>query len=78
MTKKINVAFVYKPSYKFLTGNHFDNTTYYFFMLALKRNSRINIFILCLNLNRLFFVHGFILEMGGVCILHSFLQQLIH
>ena len=43
MTKKINVAFIYKPSYKFLTGNHFDNTTYYFFMLALKRNSRINI-----------------------------------
>ena len=43
MAKKINVALIYKPSYKFLTGNHFDNTTYYFFMLALKRNSKINI-----------------------------------
>lgn len=43
MTKKINVALIYKPSYPFLTGNHFDNTTYHFFMLALKRNSKINI-----------------------------------
>lgn len=43
MTKKINIAFIYKPSYKFLTGKHFDNTTYYFFMLALKRNSKINV-----------------------------------
>ena len=43
MIKKINVALIYKPSYTFLTRNHFDNTTYHFFMLALKRNSKINI-----------------------------------
>jgi len=40
---KIKVAFIYHESNIFLTGNHFDNTTYYFFMLALKRNSKINI-----------------------------------
>jgi len=43
MKEKIRVAFIYKPSYKFLTGNHFDNTTYYFFMHALKRNPRLEI-----------------------------------
>lgn len=40
---KINVAFIYKPDNVFLTGNHFDNTTYDFFMNALKRNNRINV-----------------------------------
>ena len=43
MKEKIKVAFIYKPSYKFLTGNHFDNTTYYFFMHALKRNPKLEI-----------------------------------
>ena len=43
MNEKIKIAFVYKPSYKFLTGNHFDNTTYYFFMHALKRNAKLEV-----------------------------------
>ena len=43
MNEKIRVAFIYKPSYKFLTGKHFDNTTYYFFMLSLKKNSKLDI-----------------------------------
>ena len=43
MEERIRVAFIYKPSYKFLTGDHFDNTTYYFFMHALKRNPRMEI-----------------------------------
>jgi len=37
------VAFIYKPDYPFLTGQHFDNTTYYFFMKALKRNSKLDV-----------------------------------
>lgn len=40
---KIKVAFIFKPSYKFLTGDHFDNTTYFFFMHALKRNPELAI-----------------------------------
>lgn len=43
MKEKINVAFIYKPSWAFLSGRHFDNTMYYFFMHALKRNSSINV-----------------------------------
>ena len=43
MVDKIRVAFIYKPDYPFLTGQHFDNTTYYFFMKALKRNSKLNV-----------------------------------
>ncbi|RZD48632.1 MAG: hypothetical protein CXT78_01005 [Thaumarchaeota archaeon] len=43
MKNKINVAFIYKPSDIFLAGNHFDNTTYYFFMEALKRNESLEI-----------------------------------
>ena len=38
---KIKVAFIYKPSNQFLTGNHFDNTTYDFFMNALPRNKTL-------------------------------------
>ncbi len=41
--QKIKVAFIYKKGYQFLTGQHFDNTTYFFFMHALKRNSRIDV-----------------------------------
>ena len=41
--EKIKVAFIYKPSDKFLTGNHFDNTTYYFFMKALRRNEKLDV-----------------------------------
>lgn len=43
MEKKIKVAFVYKKNYIFLTGNHFDNTTYFFFMHALKRSKKLEI-----------------------------------
>ena len=43
MKDKIKVAFIYKPSDVFLTGNHFDNTTYYFFMEALKRNNSVEV-----------------------------------
>jgi len=41
--KKIRVAFIYKKNYTFLTGNHFDNTTYHFFMHALKRSKTLEI-----------------------------------
>jgi hypothetical protein len=41
--KKIKVAFIYKGSNKFLTGKHFDNTTYDFFMKALCRNNYLDV-----------------------------------
>lgn len=41
--EKIKVAFIYKKNYVFLTGNHFDNTTYYFFMHALRRNQNLDV-----------------------------------
>jgi len=40
---KIRVALIYKSSYSFLSGSHFDNTTYNFFMHALKRNENLDI-----------------------------------
>ena len=40
---KIKIAFIYKPSNQFLTGQHFDNNYYNYFMKALKRNSRIDV-----------------------------------
>ncbi|MGY5148952.1 MAG: glycosyltransferase [Candidatus Nitrosopumilus sp. bin_68KS] len=43
MTKKIRVAFIYKKSNEFLTGKHFDNTYYNFFMKALKRNEHLEV-----------------------------------
>lgn len=43
MNKKIKVALIYKKSYVFLSGNHFDNTSYYFFMYALKRNNNLDV-----------------------------------
>ena len=36
--KKIRVAFIFESSNVFLSGHHFDNTYYHFFMDALKRN----------------------------------------
>lgn len=38
---KIRVAFIYKGSNKFMTGKHFDNVYYNFFMKALRRNNEI-------------------------------------
>lgn len=43
MNDKIKVALIYKKSYKFLSGEHFDNTTYHFFIHALKRNKNIEV-----------------------------------
>ena len=43
MKTKMEIAFIYNPSNKFLTGQHFDNNYYYFFMKALKRNPKINV-----------------------------------
>lgn len=40
---KIKVAFIYKNSNIFLTGKHYDNTYYHFFMSALKRNQDIDV-----------------------------------
>ena len=39
--RKIQVAFIYKGSNIFLSGNHFDNTYYHFFMESLKRNQSL-------------------------------------
>tara|TARA_Y100000590_G_scaffold382396_1_gene452309 strand:+ start:4821 stop:5804 length:984 start_codon:yes stop_codon:yes gene_type:complete len=36
--KKIKVAFIYKKNYHFFDKNHFDQTTYEFFIKALNRN----------------------------------------
>ena len=41
--KKIKVAFIFKSSNIFLTGKHFDNTYFHFFMNALKRNTRLEL-----------------------------------
>jgi hypothetical protein len=43
MKNVINVAVIYKKSYVFLTGKHFDKSLYYFFMEALKRNKKLDI-----------------------------------
>jgi len=43
MTEKIRVALIFKEDYTFFNPSHFDNTTYYFFMHALKRNEKIDI-----------------------------------
>ena len=43
MKDKIKVAFIYNQTSPFLTGKHFDNTTYLFFMHALKRNKKIDV-----------------------------------
>lgn len=41
MHEKIRVAFIYKKSCEFLTGKHFANTYYHFFMDALRRNQKL-------------------------------------
>tara|TARA_B100001559_G_scaffold316793_1_gene320880 strand:+ start:383 stop:1366 length:984 start_codon:yes stop_codon:yes gene_type:complete len=43
MNNKIRVALIYKDDYQFLSGKHFDNTTYYFFMHALRRNKNLDV-----------------------------------
>jgi len=43
MSKKINVALIYKNNYTFFNENHFDKTTYYFFMKALERNDDLDV-----------------------------------
>lgn len=43
LVDKIRVSFIYKPSDVFLTGKHFDNTTYDFFMKALSRNQKLQV-----------------------------------
>ena len=43
MTKKIKVALIYKKNFSFLSKEHFDKTTYYFFMDALKRNPELDV-----------------------------------
>jgi len=43
MKNKIRVALIYKKSYNYFLPDHFDKTTYDFFMVALKRNPRIEI-----------------------------------
>lgn len=41
--KKIKVAFIFRNTNIFLSGSHFDNTYYHFFMDALKRNDLIQV-----------------------------------
>ncbi len=41
--KKIRCALIYKKSYNYFQPSHFDRTTYDFFMIALKRNPRLEI-----------------------------------
>ena len=43
MNNKIHVALIYKNDYPFLSGRHFDNTTYYFFIHALQRNKLLDV-----------------------------------
>jgi len=43
MKNKIKVAFIYKHDNVFLSGKHFDNTYYHFFINALNRNDRIEV-----------------------------------
>ena len=41
--KKTRVALIYKKNYTFFNENHFDKTTYYFFMKALRRNDDLDV-----------------------------------
>ena len=41
--KRIKVAFIYHKSNIFLSGTHYDNTYYHFFISALKRNKEIDV-----------------------------------
>lgn len=41
--EKIKVALIYKNTNIFMSGKHYDNTYYHFFVTALKRNNDINV-----------------------------------
>ena len=41
--EQIKVAFPYKTSNIFMSGKHYDNTYYHFFVTALKRNPNIDV-----------------------------------
>jgi len=43
MNRKIKVAFIYRDPNIFLSGKHFDNTYYHFFINSLKRNPKIEV-----------------------------------
>ena len=43
LEKKIRVALIYEKSNIFMTGTHFDNTYYHFFMDALQRNENLEV-----------------------------------
>ncbi len=43
MRKKIDVALIYRKNYTFFNKEHFDKTTYYFFINALSRNDNLNV-----------------------------------
>ena len=37
------IGLIYKKNYTFFNENHFDKTTYYFFMKALRRNDDLDV-----------------------------------
>jgi len=43
MKNKIRVAYLYNPNDPFISGDHYDNDYYYFYMHALKRNNRLDV-----------------------------------
>ena len=49
MKEKIRVAFIYHKNNIFLTGKHFDNTYYNFFINALERNKNFELYKIPIN-----------------------------
>ena len=43
MKDKLKIAFIYHKNNIFLSGQHFDNTYYHFFIDALKRSNKFDI-----------------------------------
>lgn len=43
MKNKLKISFIFHKDNVFLSGKHFDNTYYHFFMKALKRNEKIEV-----------------------------------
>ena len=43
MERKIRAALIYKKNYIFFNRQHFDQTTYYFLMDALRRNKLLEV-----------------------------------
>ena len=43
MDTKIKVALIYKKSYNYFQPDHFDKTTYDFFLKALLRNNNLDV-----------------------------------